>query len=441
MRWGRKKVHSSSSSTRPPLLSNVFPISWLSKLKRMNINSKPKPTKEKRNSVSMSSPKSATGLRGRFYSGDGDTFWRLSFGGEEVEGRSSRHVSQSVSYGFDDELVVPPSSFQSHGSDATDVMKKDETTEFKDMVREVRKMRQLPRDVGILPETDMWGREQGTMIRTPRKKIEKVMTLRKANERVLEKWMDHEAEGLTTISVEKGIPEMESVKTNQTIERKNCKCAATDWRKHHHVSSMNSRNTNLRTIAEECRFASKKYGATNGDSAERMSLQWQEVKKSKIEEVKLKNEKERKSMYISRESPRRRTKQNGKIRVISPRTHSQVETCKIKALEDIKKAKLKMRKKPKERTVKNDSGLESFAVVTCSLDPQKDFRDSMIEMIMEKRISHPQELEELLACYLTLNSDEYHELIIKAFQKVWFDLNRVCFNTELQHERKKVTNI
>ncbi|KAJ0082898.1 hypothetical protein Patl1_10432 [Pistacia atlantica] len=62
--------------------------------------------------------------------------------------------------------------------------------------------------------------------------------------------------------------------------------------------------------------------------------------------------------------------------------------------------------------------LESFAVVKTSFDPQKDFRDSMNEMIMEKKISQPEELEELLACYLTLNSDEYHDLIIKVFRQV-----------------------
>ncbi|KAL2925588.1 Transcription repressor OFP5 [Bienertia sinuspersici] len=47
------------------------------------------------------------------------------------------------------------------------------------------------------------------------------------------------------------------------------------------------------------------------------------------------------------------------------------------------------------------SGLGSFAVVKSSRDPQQDFRDSMIEMIMEKRIRQPEELEELLACFLT----------------------------------------
>ncbi|GAB2227186.1 hypothetical protein Droror1_Dr00008998 [Drosera rotundifolia] len=66
---------------------------------------------------------------------------------------------------------------------------------------------------------------------------------------------------------------------------------------------------------------------------------------------------------------------------------------------------------------------ESFAIVKSSKDPQRDFKDSMVEMIRENDIKGSKELEELLACYLELNSDEYHDVIIKVFKQVWFDLN------------------
>ncbi|PPD90165.1 hypothetical protein GOBAR_DD12923 [Gossypium barbadense] len=65
---------------------------------------------------------------------------------------------------------------------------------------------------------------------------------------------------------------------------------------------------------------------------------------------------------------------------------------------------------------------ESFAVVKSSVDPQRDFRESMVEMIMENNIRASKDLEDLLACYLSLNSDEYHEIIIKVFKQIWFDL-------------------
>ena len=64
---------------------------------------------------------------------------------------------------------------------------------------------------------------------------------------------------------------------------------------------------------------------------------------------------------------------------------------------------------------------ESCAVVKSSFDPERDFRESMLEMIVENNIRASNDLEELLACYLSLNSDEYHDLIVKAFEQIWFD--------------------
>ncbi|KZV40871.1 hypothetical protein F511_22810 [Dorcoceras hygrometricum] len=68
---------------------------------------------------------------------------------------------------------------------------------------------------------------------------------------------------------------------------------------------------------------------------------------------------------------------------------------------------------------------ESFAVVKSSKDPRRDFRESMVEMIFENNISASKDLEELLACYLSLNSDEYHDLIINVFKQIWFEFLHV----------------
>ena len=65
---------------------------------------------------------------------------------------------------------------------------------------------------------------------------------------------------------------------------------------------------------------------------------------------------------------------------------------------------------------------EGFAVVKFSVDPQKDFRESMVDMIMENNIRASKDLENLLACYLSLNSSEYHDLIVKAFEQIWYDM-------------------
>lgn len=65
---------------------------------------------------------------------------------------------------------------------------------------------------------------------------------------------------------------------------------------------------------------------------------------------------------------------------------------------------------------------ESFAVVKSSFDPQRDFKESMVEMIVQNNLRTSKDLEDLLACYLSLNSDEYHDVIIKVFKQIWFDL-------------------
>lgn len=62
---------------------------------------------------------------------------------------------------------------------------------------------------------------------------------------------------------------------------------------------------------------------------------------------------------------------------------------------------------------------ESFVQVKRSKDPQEDFKRSMVQMILEKEIFEAKGLEELLQCYLTLNSPEYHRLIVGAFSEVW----------------------
>ncbi|CDY32706.1 BnaA02g07680D [Brassica napus] len=49
----------------------------------------------------------------------------------------------------------------------------------------------------------------------------------------------------------------------------------------------------------------------------------------------------------------------------------------------------------------------------------------MVEMIVENKMKEQTDLEDLLACYLSLNSSEYHDIIIKAFEKTWFHLTHL----------------
>lgn len=65
---------------------------------------------------------------------------------------------------------------------------------------------------------------------------------------------------------------------------------------------------------------------------------------------------------------------------------------------------------------------ESFVVEKRSVDPYEDFKKSMLEMIVEKHIFGPTELEELFMTFLSLNSRLHHKVIVQAFTQVLNDV-------------------
>ncbi|CAL1360446.1 unnamed protein product [Linum trigynum] len=64
-------------------------------------------------------------------------------------------------------------------------------------------------------------------------------------------------------------------------------------------------------------------------------------------------------------------------------------------------------------------GGESVAVEKDSDDPYLDFRQSMLQMILEKQIYSRDDLRELLNCFLQLNSPYHHGIIVRAFSEIW----------------------
>ncbi|KAK9028635.1 hypothetical protein V6N11_025788 [Hibiscus sabdariffa] len=61
------------------------------------------------------------------------------------------------------------------------------------------------------------------------------------------------------------------------------------------------------------------------------------------------------------------------------------------------------------------------AMEKCSYDPREDFRKSMVEMITANRIQQPKELRSLLNYCVSMNSDEYHRIILEVFHEVCTD--------------------
>ncbi|XWS18546.1 hypothetical protein CRYUN_Cryun32bG0054400 [Craigia yunnanensis] len=139
-----------------------------------------------RNSVSASSSRFACGGE-RFCGGNGETFWRLSFGEDSVDGKTSKSVSRSAWYDSDDELDFAPSSCRSYGSNAMRTKEKEETKTFSNMACDVMRIKEFRRDTHILPNMNMYKGEKTTVLKTPKRRriIEKDLKLKKTNERAM----------------------------------------------------------------------------------------------------------------------------------------------------------------------------------------------------------------------------------------------------------------
>ncbi|KAE8655997.1 Transcription repressor OFP6 [Hibiscus syriacus] len=77
---------------------------------------------------------------------------------------------------------------------------------------------------------------------------------------------------------------------------------------------------------------------------------------------------------------------------------------------------------------------ESFAVVKKSEDPYENFKGSMVDMILEKQMFKEKDLEQLLHCFLSLNSRHHHGVIIQAFSEILggFVFSKIyCFSSFL----------
>ncbi|RCV28264.1 hypothetical protein SEVIR_5G396900v4 [Setaria viridis] len=62
---------------------------------------------------------------------------------------------------------------------------------------------------------------------------------------------------------------------------------------------------------------------------------------------------------------------------------------------------------------------ESVAVAVESAEPYEDFRESMVQMVVEKEIYAWDDLNDLLHQFLSLNSPRHHPLILHAFADLW----------------------
>lgn len=65
---------------------------------------------------------------------------------------------------------------------------------------------------------------------------------------------------------------------------------------------------------------------------------------------------------------------------------------------------------------------ENFVIVKISAYPYEDFKKSMIEMITENKMVEAEDLEQLLICFMSLNSRNHHAVILEAFTEILQEL-------------------
>ncbi|KAG8085175.1 hypothetical protein GUJ93_ZPchr0010g10697 [Zizania palustris] len=63
-----------------------------------------------------------------------------------------------------------------------------------------------------------------------------------------------------------------------------------------------------------------------------------------------------------------------------------------------------------------------IAVVKASAEPATDFRESMVEMVVENGVRAPEDLLDLLEWYLSVNSREHHGVIMEVFRSIWIEI-------------------
>lgn len=362
MKFGRKKS-SSASSSKSSFISSVPFLSWLSKFKYMRVNREKsddgKVVKQKGNTNSVSVTSSLSHYTSGIESG-----MSLNENGNDDFWRLHGEECNNEGKKSNDVIEIDDDLAVPFSScNNSDIMKFEEEKEIG-----AEEESKLPEDDKISVENDNdYDREKELekLRKTFQEKAQKAL-----HEKLLklEDGTDKAESALSTKSVEKDVIQLESPRTICT-PRKNSLVH----------SSASKRPESIKTV-------------------EKQDLKKNEMKTSK-------------------------PKHTSKVRIHSPRMAPKTEVCRIKAIEDLKKAKLK-KKVAKERMMDQKTEvLDSFAVVRCSMNPEKDFKDSMIEMIIEYQIHQQEEFEELLTCYLILNSDEYHDLIIKVFREVWFGMN------------------
>lgn len=353
----------------------------------------------------MSAGKSAVRREGRFYSLDNDAYWTLSFRKDKGEGKR-RNKSGRINplwYESDDGYLAAVSNFKSSRMRKSQLPRR--ALEGIDELDTTETTNQEGCNNSILQALGASGKKK--KIRRSRKLRSRVGRRKKRAEF---------GTGLDEGEKESSNPEEAEDEDEESLtEQQKINEVKEEYQDSAPSNSRNHQNTSRQNFDPSS--DREDYSTSERESASKC----QNLENIKAEEINVEARFQEELAYISKRSRRRKVKKPKKA-------HGSRSEFRIQALAEMKKARMKLKKKErKEEVTECPTIYNSLAVVKSSFNPQQDFRDSMMEMIEEKGIRQREELEELLACYLTLNCDEHHHLIINVFQQVWFELNRVIY--------------
>ncbi|KAL9392853.1 hypothetical protein Peur_016773 [Populus x canadensis] len=121
---------------------------------------------------------------------------------------------------------------------------------------------------------------------------------------------------------------------------------------------------------------------------------------------------------------------------ISSLAHAMVQ----ERLDQMIRERQEARQRERRRRLRSDGTkfIVMVAMEKSSYDPREDFRESMVEMIMANRLQEPKDLRSLLNYYMSMNSEEYHGMILEVFHELFTDRNQILGANGYVHDQHHV---
>ena len=129
-------------------------------------------------------------------------------------------------------------------------------------------------------------------------------------------------------------------------------------------------------------------------------------------------------LSVSSSSEETKSGKSDRFPTVSSLAHAMVQ----ERLDQIIRERKERRYEERRRKVKEESNklFVMVAMEKSSYNLRQDFQESMMEMITANRISEPKDLRRLLNCYVSMNSEEFHGVILEVFHEVCSNLFLYC---------------